>query len=203
MNRTWITGEGDALCFSLVERTTLDAQHLPTVTMAAALGVDDFLREQDIASHPKWPNDVLVGGRKICGILAEHVSMPEPQKSALIIGIGLNVNQGPAALAVIDRPATSMHMQTNCVYTLERALDDLLPFIRRRIVQWKRSGFDAMRGEWTNRNVLTGKRVVIEEGGTICKGTALGFGRHGELWLQQENGITPIYSGDVHVAAAD
>lgn len=71
--RKWLSSPGQNLCFSLFVETDAELAAVPSLTMAAALAVNDLLRGKGILSAPKWPNDVLVDGKKICGILSERV----------------------------------------------------------------------------------------------------------------------------------
>ncbi|MCK5675434.1 MAG: biotin--[acetyl-CoA-carboxylase] ligase [Verrucomicrobia bacterium] len=81
--RKWLSTPGQNLCFSLFIRTDAKLVTVPSLTMAAALAVNDLLRSRGILSTPKWPNDVLVGGKKICGILSERVERQKDRKRLL------------------------------------------------------------------------------------------------------------------------
>lgn len=97
---TWSSNAGENLLFSIVLKfvsddcysCTFDARDQSVLNETAALSVVDFLRLHDIKAKIKWPNDIYVGSRKICGILIEN-SMRGNQLSSSIIGIGLNINQ--------------------------------------------------------------------------------------------------------------
>ena len=78
--RKWLSAPGQNLCFSLFIQTEAELMAVPSITMATALAVNDLLRGIGILSAPKWPNDVLVDGRKICGILSERVERKNNRK---------------------------------------------------------------------------------------------------------------------------
>ena len=75
-DRRWLGSPGKNLCFSLLVRSRAEPMALPSLTMATALAVTDMLVANKIPAAPKWPNDVLVDGRKICGILSERIEHP-------------------------------------------------------------------------------------------------------------------------------
>ena len=71
--------------------------------MCVALGVNDFLKSHNIKSNLKWPNDVMVKNKKICGILSEHIDIPKNNLKGAIVGIGLNTNMTSNELKKIDK----------------------------------------------------------------------------------------------------
>ncbi len=193
--RTWQTAPGTNLCFSIFVETDCALMDVPSCTMAAALGITDYLNGRGIPAAPKWPNDVLVGGRKICGILSERVETDST--SGIIVGIGLNVNMSTEQAEAIDRPATSMLIETGTGGDLTRTLEELLPYLGAWIDQWKPAGFPAIRSAWTERAGPIGKPLQVHDGALRKSGTLAGFGDYGELLLRTEQGIETIWSGDV------
>ena len=191
-DRTWLSAPGANLCFSLFVQTAAELAAVPSLTMAAALAVTEMLSTRGIAAAPKWPNDVLVGDRKICGILSERV---EP--AGIIVGIGLNVNMSTEEASAIDRPATSMLIETDRATKLTQALDALLVLLEYWIGEWEQGGFDALREPWILRAGPIGKPLTVHDGDIRKSGTLAGFGAHGELLLKTRNGIETIWSGDV------
>ena len=130
--RTWIASPGQNLCFSLFTQTEVELVAVPSLTMAAALAVNDLLRSMGILSAPKWPNDVLANGKKICGILSERVERKDaftPSSTApdtgIIVGIGLNVNMSHEEARAIDRPATSILIESGKAADIPRTLEAL------------------------------------------------------------------------------
>jgi BirA family biotin operon repressor/biotin-[acetyl-CoA-carboxylase] ligase len=194
-NRTWTTVPNTNLCFSVFLKTDCPLIEIPSLTMAVALGISDFLNGQRIPAAPKWPNDVLVGNKKICGILSERVEYGD--QCGIIVGIGLNVNMSPEEAAAIDRPATSMQIETGEAADLEKTLANLLPHVDQWLGPWKDGGFAAIRDEWTQKAGPIGKPICVHDGNIRKSGTLAGFGRHGELLLQSEIGLETIWSGDV------
>ncbi|QBG46292.1 biotin--[acetyl-CoA-carboxylase] ligase [Verrucomicrobia bacterium S94] len=193
--RRWISSPDTNLCFSLFVETDCPLIEVASSTMAAALGITDFLNGRNIAATPKWPNDVLVGNRKICGILSERVDAPA--RRGIIVGIGLNVNMSSEEAGAIDRPATSMLIETGQAGDLSRTLEELLPYLKHWIGEWQSGGFPGLRNTWTEKAGPIGKPLKVHDGAAYKEGTLAGYGNHGELLLQTSRGLETIWSGDV------
>lgn len=194
-DRKWFSAPDTNLCFSLFVATHCPLIEVPSLTMATALAITDFLTGKKIAAVPKWPNDVLVDDRKICGILSERV---ESNGSAgVIVGIGLNVNMSSEEAAAIDRPATSMLIESNAAARLNETLDAILPFLDFWIGAWEGNGFAGIRDPWIAQAGPMGKPLTVHDGELRKRGTLAGYGEHGELLLQTDAGLETIWSGDV------
>ncbi len=194
-DRSWNSEPDTNLCFSLFVETDCALIDVPSLTMAAALGVTDFLNGFNIPASPKWPNDVLVGSAKICGILSERIE--SPSNTGIIVGIGLNVNMSSAEAAAIDRPATSMLIECGRAGDLGRTLENLLPYLDHWLAEWKSGGFSSLRKTWTEKAGPIGRPLKVHDGDLYKEGTLAGFGTHGELLLQTVRGLETIWSGDV------
>lgn len=195
--RKWLSPPGTNLCFSLFMETAAELMAVPSLTMAAALATAEMLNSMRIPAAPKWPNDVLVGNMKICGILSERVERTVAPTSGIIVGVGLNVNMGSEEAAAIDRPATSMLIETGKAHDLAGTLEALLPLLDYWIGEWNNGGFAAIRETWTHRAGPIGKPLTVHDGDIVKSGTLAGFGDHGELLLETGNGLETIWSGDV------
>ncbi len=194
--RAWQSAAGNLACSFLYARP-LPPDRVATLSLAAALGVADLLCDLGLDARTKWPNDVLVGGRKIAGILAEGVENVE-ERPEYVVGIGLNVNLGAAALERIDRPATSVALETGARHDVPPLLDSLLVRLARRLSQWEAGGFAALRADWMARCVWIGERVIVREGALDHEGVLEGFGEGGQLVLRlQGDKREELWSGDL------
>jgi BirA family transcriptional regulator, biotin operon repressor / biotin---[acetyl-CoA-carboxylase] ligase len=198
LDRTWITAPGRDLAFSLLLRPCVPPGHLPSLPMAAALAVAHALDAFGLAAQVKWPNDVLVGGRKICGILSEALALdPAP---VIILGIGVNVNMTEMEAAAIDRPATSLYIETGKPQTIEAVLDAVLEALPPCYVRWEDQGFSGLREDWLVRVRGLGEAVSINTGEETRDGILEGFGERGDLLLRDARGaIVPLIVGDLDV----
>lgn len=194
-DRKWLSSPNANLCFSLFLETDTELIQVPSLTMAVALSVSELLVTKGIRATPKWPNDVLVRDRKICGILSERVE--QATKCGIIVGIGLNVNMSSEEAEAIDRPATSMLIESGHAYDPSRILEDLLPQLEYWISQWDKGGFPAIRNVWTEKAGPIGKQLIVHDGDIRKSGVLAGFGEDGELLLDTDAGLETIWSGDV------
>lgn len=190
--RDWLSGADENLTFSILLRGTYEPQKLPSAAMAAAIAAAELLETEGIGANLKWPNDVLVNGRKICGILSEGVS------GGIIVGIGLNVNM--KSDGHIDQPATSMLIETGERRNIDRLLEKLLPMLSARLDEWAQGGFSRVRKKWEEKVPTIGKMILVRDGDCLRQGILHGFGENGELLLQDETGtVTPVWAGDISV----
>lgn len=189
--RQWLSGTGENLTFSLLLRGSFEPRTLPAAAMAAAIAVAELLQSKNIPTVLKWPNDVLVNGKKICGILSEGVP------GGVIIGIGLNVNMQSADH--IDQPATSMLMESGKRRSLDELLAQLLERLGGTLELWEQGGFSRVRKKWEANVPNIGKPVTVRDGASERTGLLAGFGNDGELLLRLDNGeLLPVWAGDVN-----
>ena len=127
LDRKWFTPKGTALAFSLILRPTpAEKPHLTRIVGLAALAAADSLRTRGLVSQIKWPNDVLLNGRKVAGILVESVWSGE-EVDCLVIGIRVNVLKEPVPSAeLLLFPATSLEEALGSTVEREKVLRDIL-----------------------------------------------------------------------------
>ena len=194
--RTWRAVPQKDLTFSFLLRSSVNLAWIPSLPMAVALSTAEAMHAIGIQARVKWPNDVLVGGSKICGILVEHV--PDGSEALLIVGMGINVNATARDLEDIDRPATSVQIETGHSVPLEQALDMFLKPLPKWLDRWEREGFPGIREDWIRSAVGIGKGAVIRQTKNELHGVLEGFGQHGEVVLRQPCGKRRlIWSGDL------
>lgn len=205
-DRTWIAGPGRDLAFSFLWHGNTTPEDLPCLPMAASLAVADALGVLGVDARCKWPNDVLARGRKICGILAEFVPIQHPPVSPFkggvfqtaVVGVGVNVNMTEAEAASIDRPATSVLIETGKPLAIEAILTAILERLPERVAQWEQGGFEGLRADWERYVSRLGLPVVIEQEGVRKEGVLAGFDAHGAMRLRHQSGEEEIVLlGDV------
>lgn len=197
--RAWSTGLGNlaATLLMTTERKPADAARIAYV---AALAVADSLDAWVPSSIVgiKWPNDLLLDGRKAAGILVESGSMQDG-RLWLAVGIGLNLLTAPSD---VERPVTRVieHLRGEVASapTLEEALSILAGAFESRLKMWEHDGFDAIRRAWTERAVGLGSHCVARLGEETVEGTAEGLDEDGALVLRTPEGkLRRITAGDV------
>ncbi|HLO32849.1 MAG TPA: biotin--[acetyl-CoA-carboxylase] ligase [Anaerolineales bacterium] len=199
LDRKWFTPKGTALAFSLILRPT--AQERPYLTRTvglAALAITDALQARGLVAQIKWPNDVLLNGRKVAGILVESVWSGE-EVDYVVIGVGINVLQGAVPSAdLIQFPATSLEAALGSDVEREKVLRDILAGI---MTLRPRLGTDSFITAWEKALAFRGEQVQIETGsGTLIRGKLLGLESDGSLKLSDEQGKSiTVRFGDVRL----
>ena len=196
--RNWVSEKGDGLYFSLILRPKIEIKFLSLITLMTAVAVHDALEElYTIDCDIKWVNDIHVGGKKICGILAETVETN--QGLAVIVGIGINlrsINFPPE----IAETATSIEAETNQKPNVENLLQKLTSSLSDFYeIFYGANGAEKIRREWTKRSSYAfGKNVrVVLENETVF-GTTKGIEDNGALRIETETGeIRIVHAGDV------
>ncbi|MBS1823798.1 MAG: biotin--[acetyl-CoA-carboxylase] ligase [Acidobacteria bacterium] len=191
--RGWLSGKEEGLYFSTVLRLPLQPAQQPMVTMAVGLAVAEAITSTTgIPVDLRWPNDILVGDRKLCGILVQQ------HNSALVCGIGINVNQEafPQELAPI---ATSLLLSSGRRLAREPILIEALRAMDRHLDILVNQGTEAILQLFTAASsYVSGRRVVVEQGDTLLRGTTAGLDASGFLLLRHDDGSqTLILAGGV------
>ena len=195
----WWSSTG-ALTFTLVVDAVelpMTPERRPMVSLAAGLAVRDAL--QDCAPEHvfslKWPNDVLTGSQKICGILVEQHSVADTH--GVLIGVGVNINNSlRGAPAEVAQRATSLFDLQEDSFDLTTVLISILQRLDFRISQLTAQPRLAL-SEVNRHNILTGRTVTLQLGESSLTGTCLGIDEDGQLVLQTESRLHRCSSGIV------
>lgn len=182
LNREWLSRAGEAIAMSLVLRPTIDRSRWPWISLLAGLAVRDALADFVDQVGVKWPNDVLVGERKISGILAET------QGQVLVVGIGINVNQ----TQVPFDSATSLHIEIGVETNRTALMIAVLNSFESRYTQLQ-ADFHGLVDDYRHYCVTIGRQVDIHLADTVVSGLATGVDEHGQLQL----GVDSYSAGDV------
>lgn len=197
LDRTWETPARAALTFTVVLRPSIQSVDWPWLPLLAGLAVREAL---PIKASLKWPNDVLIGDRKVCGILAERVE--SPIGSAAIVGIGINVSTTADELPVPT--ATSLVLEGALVDRTALLLD-VLASIQSLQARWAAHGNAWLRAAYSSACSSLGQTVQVDlPGGRQLIGTAREVDDGGRLVVAGPDGLVPVGAGDVvHVRATD
>ncbi|MDR4506360.1 MAG: biotin--[acetyl-CoA-carboxylase] ligase [Candidatus Scalindua sp.] len=197
-NRHWISKAGRDLTFSFVISTRKDLEDLASLSQAIALGTASALDTFGILTQTKWPNDILVRGQKIGGILSEQSEIRYEQGQAIVVGVGINVNMQDREEETLIKTATSLRIETGKKYAIKSVLDTLLEILPEWINRWEVGGFPAIREDWIARCVSVGESVTVGDGLDRQTGTLAGFGEKGQLLLRVEDGVMrEIWAADI------
>ena len=196
--RAWETGAGN-LAATLLTTTARPPGEAAEIAFVAALAVADLALAQvpDALVRLKWPNDVLVDGRKVSGVLIESGLRPDG-RLWLAVGVGVNLKSAPVAA---DRPATTLadHLRADVAAPLtpDAALEVLARTFGSRLATWENYGFDPIRTAWTARADL-GRPCGVRLDQETVEGVAEALDVDGALRLRLADGsVRRITAGDV------
>jgi BirA family biotin operon repressor/biotin-[acetyl-CoA-carboxylase] ligase len=199
LGRNWVSPPYCNLYFSLLLRPALAPIHAPQITLMAAVALADTVAAF-VAEPPaiKWPNDILIRGKKLAGILTES-SCDAKRIEFVILGIGVNLNfpceRMPASIR--DR-ATSLMEVGGKSFSRENFLRRLIQDLDRCYGILEDFGFDAIARRWEAYFALRGRRVRVEMVDEVISGTATGIDGDGALLLEAEDGVLHrVLAGDV------
>ena len=199
LGRRWESPARLNLYFSIILRPALVPAHAAQITLMAAVALaetlDSFITP---AAEIKWPNDILVGGRKLAGVLTEAACTANAIEH-VILGIGINVNYRRDEMPEeIRARATSLADLSGIFVDRENVLARLIHALDRCYGVLEQTGFDALRPRWEARFGLRDKLVRVEHLDQLIVGRARGIARDGALVLEDERGaLHSIYAGDV------
>ncbi len=193
LKRAWLSPKG-SIALSIILHPT--PTQLPYLIMVASLAVARCIEKVGgLETQIKWPNDVLIKGKKVCGILIES----DVRGSAVdyaVIGIGINVNLKPADFPEIAATATSLAQELGREISRREMIRCLLEEAENLYLALPEG--DSVFREWRDRLVTLGKEVGLISGKTSYKGVAESVASDGSLLLRQPDGnLIKIVAGDV------
>ncbi|MGZ4032279.1 MAG: biotin--[acetyl-CoA-carboxylase] ligase [Tumebacillaceae bacterium] len=198
--RQWFSPPHSGIWMSLILRPDLPLAHAAQITLVAAVALTKALsRESGVQAGIKWPNDILFGQKKCCGILTEMHAEAD-QIHHLVVGIGINVNvlqeEFPEELTDI---ATSLQAikgaRLSRAQVVRSVLEEFEPLYRRYVLE---GGFGSIRDEWKANNITLGHNIIAQTAQGTITGKALDIDEFGVLLVEQADGeIAKIYSADI------
>lgn len=182
LGRSWHSAPGLGLWFTIVLGEAFEG-----LTFAAALAVRDAVADR-CALTVKWPNDLLLAGMKVCGILTEQ------RGDRVAVGVGINVHHTtddfPEELREV---ATSLQRGAPGAWNRKTVLAQVLNKLDERIILLKKGNFDDLRNEWAEACDLKGRRVRWND----VEGVVVSIDRAGALEFETDTGIQRVVSGDL------
>jgi BirA family biotin operon repressor/biotin-[acetyl-CoA-carboxylase] ligase len=187
--RSWVAPDGTALLFSTILQPPVDV--LPLLPLLAALSVAGGIEQATgVVAELKWPNDVLVNDQKLAGILLEH-----PGGAAVILGVGVNVNQLAADL---PERATSLLTLTGHSLDREPLLAAILNDLANAYDRADREGVGWIVPGWRSRSSMLGTPIAFQRDGETIRGVAEDLGADGALLVRLEDGTrVSVIAGEV------
>lgn len=195
--RQWVSPFGGNLYFSILYQFNSAPGDIIGLSLAVGVAIVEFLQKNGVESAGlKWPNDILVDGRKLCGILLEmHGESHGPY--AVIIGVGLNINMPAAAADKIDQAWIALNQVRNTGLSRNELAAQLLIQILTAIKEFERSGISAFRDRWIAWDSYMNEEVLLRLGDREVSGISRGIDQQGALLLEQHGQMLRFYSGEI------
>lgn len=200
--RNWDSAAGKGIWMSIILRPAIIPQRAPQFTLVTAVAVVRAIEEvTGLKPEIKWPNDILLNGKKCTGILTE-LQADMDQVQALIIGIGLNANQtqedfNPAVRDI----ATSLRMEQGKPIERAALVQSIFRHLEKYTDLYIENGFAPLKVLWESYSVTIGKRIRATTARDVLEGLALGITDDGVLQLKTDDGrIHTVYSADIELA---
>ncbi|MEX6504696.1 bifunctional biotin--[acetyl-CoA-carboxylase] ligase/biotin operon repressor BirA [Pseudomonas zhanjiangensis] len=192
--RSWISPFGENLYYSLVLRVDGGMRQLEGLSLVVGVALLHALRSAGLeAVGLKWPNDLLLNGRKIAGVLLELSGDPA-DVCHVVIGIGVNVNMLASEQHEIDQPWTSMRAELGRYFDRNELVRQLNGQLSRYLAKHFEFGFSAIKDEWQANHLWQGRDVVLHTGATPIEGKVLGVDSSGAICLRVA-GVEQRFSG--------
>lgn len=190
--RSWSSGKGGLYFSIILKRQVSESSSLSLFTLIAALAVRSGIKKiAGISSAIKWPNDILIGGRKVAGILVE--SLITGKVAFVIIGIGINANNS------LPRELRKRGISIRQVFKKEidnqMLLASILHSFEKYLRSWKKTDFSPLLEEYRNYCITLGTIVAVKSGGRQFRGRASGINEEGHLLIEGKDGKHEIIDG--------
>lgn len=198
--RTWESPAGTNLYFSILLRPEIEVEKAPMLTLIMAYSVAKVLQEEwKLEVSIKWPNDLVISGKKICGILTEMV-LDESQIGHVVVGTGINVNVTKFPEELSDK-ATSLYLESKVIFDRKKLLNEVLKEFWKQYNNFLEvQDLSFMKEAYNEILVNRGREVLVLEPGNEYQAVAHGINDAGELLVEKNDGSkAAVYAGEVSV----
>lgn len=198
IGRQWISPPGENIYMSFLLRPSFEPMMASMITLVCAMAVREALSKQGLESMIKWPNDIILHGKKTCGILTEMSAQAE-RINYIVVGIGINVNQKVFDEAIKDM-ATSLFIEQNKTYDHAQIIKDVLEAFEKYYRLFVQGGnLSLLMDEYNQYLININRDIRIIEHGNVKTGIARGIDEAGCLVAEIDGYIEHIMSGEVSV----
>ncbi len=195
LDRSWVSAAAGSLTFSVLLRPHRSVSEWAWLSLLTGLAVADAVHtETRVDARVKWPNDVLIDGRKVAGILAEGAA----DASHLVLGVGMNNGSHPVGVDALDEGTVTSLAAQGATISRDHLLASILDALGVRYEQWRARGAAGIESDYRDRCSTIGSAVrVTLPGGLQVQGTAHGVDEVGRLL------VTSFDGGELTLAAGD
>ncbi len=197
MGRQWVSPLAVGLYVSIILRPALPLEELPKITLTTAVAVVRAIRRATgLQTAIKWPNDIMLAGKKIGGILSEMATSRE-RLQFVVVGLGLNVNN-PRISGELAALATSLAQESGRTFSRVRIVQTWLEEFETLYDGLLTQRFPDILKEWKELTITLGRQVTVRQGSREISGLALDVAPDGALMIKQANGkVVSLAAGEV------
>jgi len=198
MSREWVSPPGVGIYMTVILRPGASVRELPKYTLLAGVAVAEAVRETAaLPATIKWPNDVLIDGKKFCGIL-EETFITGSKINYIVIGIGINVNTDPAELPATSRSApTSLKAEKGAPVDRRKLLQTVLRKLDSGYLDIKAGRGEDIVHKWRGLSTTLGRKVKVELPDGPLEGQAMDIDSDGGLLISADGELKKIMAGDI------
>jgi BirA family biotin operon repressor/biotin-[acetyl-CoA-carboxylase] ligase len=200
--RSWFSPTGDGIYFSLILRPAISPGETPRITlMTAVVLAETLISLMKLKLRIKWPNDILVNGKKLAGILTE-ISTEMDAVNYIVVGLGMNVNtRFENFSSEIKENATSILIETGKQFPRIKLIQNYLKLYEKHYDMFKKNNFEPIMNRWRELADIIGKQIRVDIIGKTHTGKVIDVDDDGVLILKDDQGkLQRIFSGDVTLA---
>jgi BirA family biotin operon repressor/biotin-[acetyl-CoA-carboxylase] ligase len=198
LNRVWFSPAGENLYLSVILKPHVHPSNVYPITFISSLAVYDTVETiTGIKPTLKWPNDLLINGKKMCGTLIE-LSTEADMVKFVVVGIGLDINMKEKEISEeITQKATSLFIETKMIFERANVCGILLSNLEKYYLIFKHNGENEICRIWEERSCIKGKYLEINQMGITYRGISEGIDNKGALLLNIDGEIKTIIAGDI------
>ncbi len=200
LGRKWFAAPGSALLFSLALPLAPARARSAAVTLVCGVAVAEVLRDAGVPVQLKWPNDVLLAGRKLAGILTELAVDPRGART-LVVGVGVNLWFDEATVAAIGRPVATLDeclAREHLAQSRETWIARLARALRAAVPEFVAHGFAPFQPRFNRLFAYAGRQIeLVEHGALVAQGEAQGVDADGHLMLATAAGVRAFGVGEL------
>ncbi|MCF6256024.1 MAG: bifunctional biotin--[acetyl-CoA-carboxylase] ligase/biotin operon repressor BirA [Gammaproteobacteria bacterium] len=197
--RRWVSPLGGNLYLSLLWRFHAGATSLGGLSLAIAVAMVRALRDSGLVSAQlKWPNDILLDGHKLAGILLE-LSGESSGPCAVVVGVGLNIRTPVREMSAVDQPWTDLESALGKTVSRNELTASLLRHLVHAVTDFEQQGLIPFMDEWKQWDALAGHEIILDLPTGVVRGVARGVDENGALLLARNGELQRHHSGEVSV----
>lgn len=197
LGRKWESPANDGIWMSILLYPNISPDKIACITLVAGYSVCRAICQLGLEAKIKWPNDIVIGSRKVCGILTEMVAQGQSNLS-VVVGIGINVNNDSFDGELSDK-ACSLYMESGKKFQRVKVAAAILNCFEQDYNSFCKKGFDAICEDYNKLCCNIGRQVVISGTNDSFTGKAIRVIENGVLLVQTEQGEIEVSCGEVSV----